>query len=51
MAYHGNYPEPLNDPDFDENTDDITTLDIFKMCIIVGLMIVFAVISVYMETH
>ncbi len=31
MAYWGGYPEPLNDPEYDENSDDITTKDVLCM--------------------
>ena len=29
MAYHGSYPEPLNDPDYDKNSDELTKTDVF----------------------
>ena len=42
MAYWGGYPEPMNDPEYDKNSDDITFKELgFMFCslIIFGCLI------------
>ena len=45
MAYYGNYPEPLNDPEFDKNSDDFTGKNVLQLMLIVALAFVITLVA------
>ena len=39
MAYWGCYPEPMNDPEFDKNSDDWTTKEVLMSIASLGVLV------------
>lgn len=37
--YRGGYPEPFNDPDYEENCDDITLAEFLQMLLALAILV------------
>ena len=42
MAYWGGYPEPMNDPEYDKNSDDVSFEDVLKALLALTIVAVIA---------
>ena len=47
MAYRSDYPEPFNDPFYEENCDDITTLDVIGMFSVIFIMLIAVILGIF----
>ena len=47
MAYWGGYPEPLNDPDYDKNSDNVTLKDVLWVYLVAFMLLSSVVLFEY----